>query len=217
VDTAQNTPQTASITPEYWDRAKRTLSRRDPVMRGIIKRYPGIALTSRGDPFGTLARAIVGQQISVKAADTVWGRVVASVKEIHPAAVVKHGSKRLAKCGLSQRKAEYFVDLAKHFHKGILQPHTWQEMDDEAVIEALTQVRGIGRWTSEMFLMFNLMRADVLPLGDIGLQRAVAEHYFEGERPTLDQIEDLAEIWSPYRSVATWYLWRTADPEPVLY
>jgi DNA-3-methyladenine glycosylase II len=118
VDTPRNAPQIAPVTPEYWERAKRTLSRRDPVMRGIIRKYPGIALTGRGDPFGTLARAIVGQQISVKAAETVWGRVVASVKEIHPAAVVKHGPKRLAKCGLSQRKAEYFVDLPNTSTRG---------------------------------------------------------------------------------------------------
>jgi DNA-3-methyladenine glycosylase II len=210
-------PAAALLTPDYWDRAKRTLSRRDPVMRGIIRKYPGIALTSRGDPFTTLARAIVSQQISVKAAQTVWGRVLAAVPEMNPVAIKKHGAKRLARCGLTQRKAEYFIDLATHFHKGILQPHTWHELDDETVIEELTRVRGIGRWTSEMFLMFNLLRADVLPLGDIGLLNAIATHYFGGERATLDEVRELAEMWSPYRSVATWYLWRTADPEPVVY
>jgi DNA-3-methyladenine glycosylase II len=210
-------PPALPVTPEFWDKAKRTLSRRDPVMRGIIKQYPGIALTSRGEPFTTLARSIVGQQISVKAAETVWGRVVAALPEMTPAAVSKHGAKRLASCGLSQRKAEYFVELARHFSKGVLQPHAWHAMDDEEVIVDLTRVRGIGRWTSEMFLMFNLMRSDILPLGDIGLQRAVSKYYFEGKRIEIERIRELAEIWSPYRSVATWYLWRTMDPVPVEY
>jgi DNA-3-methyladenine glycosylase II len=208
---------TTIVTPEYWIKAKRSLARRDPVMRGIMKQHPGIALTSRGDPFITLARSIVGQQISVKAAETVWGRVVAALPEVSPAAVTKHGAKRLARCGLSQRKAEYFIELARHFSKGVLQPHTWHEMDDEEVIVNLTQVRGIGRWTSEMFLMFNLLRSDVLPLGDIGLQRAVSAHYFNGERVGIEEIRELAAIWSPYRSVATWYLWRTMDPVPIEY
>jgi DNA-3-methyladenine glycosylase II len=210
-------PLIVPVTPEYWNKAKRSLARRDPVMRGIMKQFPGIALTSRGDPFTTLARAIVGQQISVKAAQTVWDRVVAALPEISPPAVTKHGAKRLARCGLSQRKAEYFVELARHFHKGILQPHAWHAMDDEAVIVDLTQVRGIGRWTSEMFLMFNLLRSDVLPLGDIGLQRAVSRHYFNGEDASIEEIRELAALWSPWRSVATWYLWRTADPEPIEY
>ncbi len=212
-----NAPSSKLITPEYWDRAKRSLSRRDPVMRGIIKRYPGIALTSRGDPFATLARSIVGQQISVKAAQTVWDRVIAAVPAMNPAAVSRHGAKRLRACGLSQRKAEYFVDLSRHFSKGILQQRLWQEMDDEAVIQDLIRVRGIGRWTAEMFLMFNLMRPDVLPLDDIGLQRGVADFYFSGERIGRDKIREIAKMWSPYRSVATWYLWRTMDPEPILY
>lgn len=211
------TPIIVSSAPHYWDRAKRALARRDPVMRNIMQKYPRIALTSRGDAFATLARAIVGQQISVKAAQTVWNRVLDAVPEMSPTAVTKHGAKRLARCGLSQRKAEYFVDLARHFNKGMLLPHLWDEMDDEAVIEELTRVRGIGRWTSEMFLMFNLLRADVLPLGDIGLQRAVSQYYFDGEPASSDEIRELAAIWSPWRSVATWYLWRTMDPEPVEY
>lgn len=212
-----DTPPPTIITPDYWDRAKRSLSRRDPVMRSIIKKFPGIALTSRGDPFTTLARSIVGQQISVKAAQTVWDRVIAAVPAMNPAAVSRHGAKRLKVCGLTQRKSEYFVDLSRHFSKGILQQHLWSEMDDEAVIQDLIRVRGIGRWTAEMFLMFNLMRSDVLPLDDIGLQRGVADYYFGGERVGPDKIREVAKIWSPYRSAATWYLWRTMDPVPIEY
>ena len=205
------------MTPEYWKQAKRTLARRDPVMHGIMKQYPRIALVGRGDPFTTLARSIVGQQISVKAAQTVWQRIVEAVPEMTPAAVSRHGARRLARCGLSQRKADYFVDLARHFTKGLLREDAWRDMDDEAVIEDLVQVHGIGRWTAEMFLMFNLLRSDVLPLDDIGLQRAVSLYYFEGERVDAAQIRKLAEIWSPWRSVATWYLWRSLDPVPVVY
>ena len=205
------------MTPEYWERAKRALSRRDPVMRAIIRRYPGIALASRGDPFTTLARSIVGQQISVKAAETVWERVNLALPEFTPAAVSRHGASRLALCGLSQRKAEYFVDLARHFRDGMLQQESWTEMDDETVIEDLVQVRGIGRWTSEMFLMFNLLRPDVLPLDDIGLQRAVSLYYFDGTRAGIAEIREVAEMWAPWRSVATWYLWRSLDPVPVEY
>ena len=205
------------MTPEYLDLAKRALSRRDPVMRAIIRRYPGIALASRGDPFTTLARSIVGQQISVKAAQTVWGRINLALPEFTPAAVSRHGASRLARCGLSRRKAEYFVDLARHFNKGLLDHGAWQNMDDEEVIEDLVRVRGIGRWTSEMFLMFNLLRPDVLPLDDIGLQRAVSLHYFDGARAGIAEIREVAEMWAPWRSVATWYLWRSLDPVPVEY
>ena len=209
--------RTTKMTPEYWNQAKRALARRDPVMKEIMRRYPGIALASRGDPFTTLARSIVGQQISVKAAQTVWERVMAAVPELTPSAVTRHGARRLARCGLSRRKADYFIDLARHFSKGTLRMDNWHEMDDEAVIEDLTQVHGIGRWTSEMFLMFNLLRADVLPLDDIGLQRATSLHYFDGERVSASKIRELAESWRPWRSVATWYLWRTLDPIPVVY
>jgi DNA-3-methyladenine glycosylase II len=205
------------MTPEYWDQAKRALSRRDPVMRAIIRSFPGIALTSRGDPFTTLARSIVGQQISVKAAQTVWERIILALPEFTPAAVTRHGAARLARCGLSRRKAEYFVDLARHFRDGMLQQDSWAGMEDQTVIEDLVRVRGIGRWTSEMFLMFNLLRPDVLPLDDLGLQRAVGLHYFDGVRADIAQIRELAEMWAPWRSVATWYLWRSLDPVPVEY
>jgi DNA-3-methyladenine glycosylase II len=205
------------MTPEYWDKAKRVLSRRDPVIRAIIRRYPGIALASRGDPFTTLARSIVGQQISVKAAQTVWERINLALPEFTPAAVSRHGAGRLARCGLSRRKAEYFVDLARHFKHGLLDDGGWQNMDDEEVIEDLVRVRGIGRWTSEMFLMFNLLRPDVLPLDDIGLQRAVRLHYFDGAAAGIAEIREVAEMWAPWRSVATWYLWRSLDPVPVEY
>lgn len=203
--------------PEYWDRAKRTLARRDPVLAAIMRRHPRVHLTVRGAPFQTLARAIVGQQISVKAAQSVWDRVIACVGECTPPAVLRREPRLLRACGLSDRKTEYIVDLARHFAGGVLHVKRWPEMDDEAVIGELVAVRGIGRWTAEMFLMFNLLRPDVYPVGDLGLLKAVRLSYFKGRKVPLSRIRTLGQSWQPWRSVATWYLWRSLDPVPVEY
>jgi DNA-3-methyladenine glycosylase II len=208
--------------PHYWDQAIRALAERDSVLAKLIAEYPGIHLTRRGDPFTTLARAIVGQQISVKAAQTIWERLLKAcgVDErgtLDPARVQRKRIATLRACGLSLNKAEYIRDLARHFTSSRLDPGTWPALDDEALIEALVDVKGIGRWTAEMFLMFHEMRANVLPVADIGLQKAVALHYLDGRRPTLAELRAIAETWQPYRSVATWYLWRSLDPIPVEY
>ncbi|MBS4095784.1 MAG: DNA-3-methyladenine glycosylase 2 family protein [Sulfuricella sp.] len=205
------------MVPAYWEAAGAELTRNDPVLAAIIRRYPGMNLRSRGDAFQTLARAIVGQQISVKASETVWGRFAALFPEIVPAAVAAAVPEDLQGCGLSRRKTEYIQDLAGHFHSGALDPARWESMDDEAIIAELTEVRGIGRWTAEMFLIFNLLRPDVLPLDDIGLQKAVARHYGNSEVPSRARLREIAAAWAPWRSVATWYLWRSLDPEPVEY
>ena len=201
----------------YWNRAKRELARSDPVLGRIIRAHPRIALEPRGEPFHTLARSIVGQQISVKAAASIWARVCAVAPRMHPKEIADAKHIRLRACGLSQRKAEYLADLARHFVDGTLRPRVWQRMDDEAVIAELVQVRGIGRWTAEMFLMFNLLRPDVLPLADLGLQRAIRIHYFRGRSVSPRTMRRVAEGWAPWRSVATWYLWRSLDPVPVEY
>ena len=217
---------TRPLKPAYWDEATRALGSRDRVLRKLIRAHPDIHLKRRGDPFTTLARAIVGQQISVKAADTIWqrfiGTVAPSVKftgrsRLDPRAVAGTNELALRQCGLSTRKAEYLRDLASHFVSGALDPKAWRRMDDDALIGALVEVKGIGRWTAEMFLMFHELRADVLPVADIGLQKAIALHYNNGERPTIRAMHDLALAWRPYRSVATWYLWRSLDPIPVEY
>lgn len=202
--------------PDYWMRAKRALARRDPVMAGIIRAHPRIALARRGEPFKTLARSIVGQQISVKAAESVWNRVLAVAPAATPQQILR-ARRRLAACGLSQRKAEYITDLARHFADGSIHARDWPGMDDEAVIAELVRVRGIGRWTAEMFLIFNLLRPDVFPLDDLGLQRAISLHYFCGERATRERMREIGAGWAPWRSVATWYLWRSLDPVPVEY
>jgi DNA-3-methyladenine glycosylase II len=211
------------VKPDYWDRARRTLARRDPVMAGIIRQHPRVALATRGDPFATLARSIVGQQISVRAADAVWGRLTTACP-IVPQTLARTRPATLRRCGLSARKVEYLKDLAVHFASGRIDPARFSTMTDEAIIAELTEVRGIGRWTVEMFLIFNLLRPDVLPLDDIGLLRAIGRYYFEGAgTATLlrgegrRRVVALAEAWAPWRSVATWYLWRALDPVPVEY
>jgi DNA-3-methyladenine glycosylase II len=208
--------------PHYWDDATRALAGRDAVLAKLIAAHPGLHLTRRGDPFTTLARAIVGQQISVKAAQTIWERLQkacgsVSGAPLDPLRVQRKRIATLRACGLSERKAEYIRDLARHFVSSRLDPAAWPALDDETLILALVDVKGIGRWTAEMFLMFHELRANVLPVDDIGLQKAVALHYFDGERPTLEALRTLGERWQPYRSVATWYLWRSLDPIPVEY
>ena len=204
--------------PDYWDRAKRALARRDPVMGAIMRQHRGVYMMVRGEPFMTLARAICGQQISVKAAQSVWNRVCTCLEQkITPEAVVSAERKNLRACGLSDRKTEYIADLARHFVDGKVHARNWPQMSDEEIIAELTDVRGIGRWTAEMFLMFNLLRPDVFPLDDLGLQKGIRVAYFKGRKISLKRMKKLGETWRPWRSVATWYLWRSLDPVPVEY
>ena len=203
--------------PTYWQQACVELAAADPVMAALIARYPDAILANRGDPFQTLARAIVGQQISVKAADSVWGRFAEFARHVTPAHIATLELDALAACGLSRRKAEYLRDLAGHFVDGRVEPARWAQMDDDAVIAELTDVRGIGRWTAEMFLIFSLRRPDVWPLDDIGLQKAVALNYLNNERPTPQVLRRHGERHAPWRTVATWYLWRSLDPGVVQY
>ena len=203
--------------PEYWDRAKRALAKKDPVMGAIIRAHPKVFLMPRGEPFFTLARAIVGQQISVKAAQAVWDRLVLCCGTIEPPTILAKKRPELRACGLSDRKTEYIADLAQHFADGKIHVHRWPEMDDEAIIAELVEVRGIGRWTAEMFLIFNLLRSDVFPLDDLGVQKGICLAYFKGRKVSLRTMKRLAETWRPWRSVASWYLWRSLDPVPVEY
>ena len=203
--------------PEYWDRAKRVLTKKDPVLGAIIRSRPKVFLMRRGEPFLTLARAICGQQISVKAAQSVWDRIVACCGEVTPERVLSRPRPELRACGLSDRKTEYIADLAQHFADGRIHVHRWPEMSDEEIIAELVEVRGIGRWTAEMFLIFNLLRPDVFPLDDLGLQKGIRVRYFKGRKVSLARMRKLGESWRPWRSVATWYLWRSLDPLPVEY
>ena len=203
--------------PDYWHHAARELAARDKVLSTLTTRFQGLAMGSRGDAFATLARAIVGQQISVKAAQSVWDRLVTEMKAVTPANLSKAKIVRLRSCGLSGQKSAYLLDLAQRFHSGALEPARWTDLDDEALIVELTQVKGIGRWTAEMFLIFYMARPDVLPVDDIGLQRAMSVHYNAGRPVSKLKMRRIAKAWSPWRSVATWYLWRSLDPLPVEY
>jgi DNA-3-methyladenine glycosylase II len=204
-------------TPDYWQQAARELAERDAVMRGLVDKFHGLALGSRGDAFSTLARSIVGQQISVKAAQSVWERLSGRLGTVTPASVSRARKRTLRGCGLSGQKALYIRDLALRFRDGTLDAVRWHALEDEVLIAELIQVKGIGRWTAEMFLMFYLARPDVLPLGDLGLQRAMRLHYNRGRALSLPRMQKIGAAWAPWRSVATWYMWRSLDPIPVEY
>ena len=177
-----------------------------------MRRYPDASLRERGNAFQTLARAIVGQQISVKAAQSIWNRFAACAEKVSPAGIVALDAEAMRACGLSGGKVAYIKDLASHFHTGAIRPRRWPRMADEAIIDELVEVKGIGRWSAEMFLLFYLMRPDVLPVGDLGLQRAMERNYNDGEPLTKDDMRRIAGPWSPWSTVGTWYMWRSLDP-----
>jgi DNA-3-methyladenine glycosylase II len=194
-------------------------------MKKLIPRFGDACLRSRGDAFTTLARSIVGQQISVKAAQSVWDRFALAVAagsdtpatRLSVAGVQATATLQMREAGLSARKCEYLLDLARHFADGRVHVDQWQTMDDEAIIEELVAIRGIGRWTAEMFLIFHLMRPNVMPLDDVGLIKGISVNYFSGEPVSRAEAREVGEAWAPFRSVATWYIWRSLDPLPVEY
>ncbi|HYE70905.1 MAG TPA: DNA-3-methyladenine glycosylase 2 family protein [Ramlibacter sp.] len=205
------------VKPDYWPDACKYLTRKDRVMKRLIPQFGDACLQSRGDAFTTLARSIVGQQISVKAAQTVWDRFARLPRKMTPGNVLKLKVDDMQAAGLSARKIEYLVDLALHFDSGAIQPEVWKQMGDDEIIAELVGIRGIGRWTAEMFLIFHLMRPNVLPLDDIGLINGISRNYFSGETVSRSEAREVAAAWAPYCSVATWYIWRSLDPLPVEY
>ncbi len=265
------------LSPDYWGEAKHYLSAKDPIMAGIIANYPEGALTCRGHAFETLCRSIVGQQISVKAADSMWGKFEAVLKDtsfrrmtgsgarrsrprdkhgvtdrelwMHPDTILIFSDEPLRACGLSRQKIAYLRNIAEFFNdepRRLNHGH-WHAMEDEVIIEQLVSIKGVGGWTAEMFLIFHVMHPDVFPIGDIGIQKGIELHYNcpplrsadlrDGtrlkagsdicpRRASWDALhkkqkpyyyELVAEQWAPYRTVATWYLWRSLDPVPVAY
>lgn len=207
----------SSGVPAYWHDAKEELMRRDRIMRRLIPQFDDMHLIGRDEAFTTLARAIIGQQISMKAAEAVWQRFVAVCPKCIPAQVLKAGSETLSACGLSKRKVAYVLDLAEHFKAKRVHVDKWAEMGDEEVIAELVQIRGIGRWTAEMFLIFNLLRPNILPLDDLGLLKGISINYFSGEPVSRSDAREVAANWEPWCTVATWYLWRSLDSAPVVY
>ena len=206
------------VAPDYWEQACKELMKQDRILKKLIPKYGSGFLVTRGDPFNTLARAIVGQQISVAAAQSVWNKVVAaSKKKVTPKNILALTVEELRSAGLSGRKVEYIRDLADHFDSGRLHENQWKDMDDESVIKELSSIRGIGRWTAEMFLIFNMVRPNILPLDDVGLIKAISLNYFSGEPVSRHEAREVAANWAPWRTVATWYMWRSIDPIPVEY
>jgi DNA-3-methyladenine glycosylase II len=207
--------QPAVVTrPAYWDKACADLVKRDRILKKLIPKFGPVHLSSRADPFVTLARSVIGQQISVASAQAMWQRIVAVCPKLVPQQIIKLGQDSLMGCGVSKRKAEYILDLAHHFVSGALHVGKWTSMEDGDVIAELTQIRGISRWTAEMFLIFDLSRPDVLPLDDPNLIHAISQNYFSGEPVTRSEAREVAANWEPWRTVATWYMWRSLDPAP---
>jgi len=206
------------VTPEDYARGRRLLLRRDPVLAALIRRHGpcGLAAAQRTDPFSALVRAITGQQLSTKAAATIYARLAALMPDGVPTPEALGGltDEQLRAVGMSRQKGSYFRDLAARVMSGSLPLDALDAMTDEEVIVALTQVKGIGRWSAEMFLMFRLHRPDVLPVGDLGIVNAVKNVYGLRKTPTPDRILKIGEAWRPYRSIASWYLWRSLDNEP---
>ena len=200
-----------------YSRARRLLARRDPVLRDLMRAHGpcGLAARQHANPFKALARAIVGQQLSAKAAATIFSRFEALFEAFPtPEQVLALPDDRLRAVGLSSQKTAYLRDLCRRIVEGELPLDVFDRMDDEAVIENLTQVKGIGRWTAEMFLIFRLQRPDVLPLGDLGIAKAVQRAYKLRKAPSPDRLTRIGEAWRPYRSVACWYLWASLNNEP---
>jgi DNA-3-methyladenine glycosylase II len=207
------------VTPDDYARARRLLLRRDPVLAALIRRHGpcGLAAAQRRDHFSALVRAITYQQLSTKAAATIYSRVAALMPggDPTPAGFAALGDEQLRAAGMSRQKCAYLRDLCAHLANGTLDLDALDAMSDDDVIAALSQVKGIGRWSAEMFLIFRLHRPDVLPVGDLGIVTAIQRAYRLRKRPTPDRMRRLGEAWRPYRSVASWYLWRSLDKLPV--
>ena len=203
--------------PDYWAEACKHLIKKDRVLRRLIPQVGDVALYQRGDAFTTLARSIVGQQVSVASAQRVWDQFAALPRSMTPRSVLKLKVDDMRAAGLSARKVEYLVDLALHFDSGQLHVKQWDQMDDPAIVAELVAIRGISRWTADMFLIFHLARPNVLPLDDATLIQGISQHYFSGDPVSRSDAREVAQAWNPWCSVASWYIWRSLAPLPVDY
>ena len=204
--------------PIYWNNAKRILSKRDPVIKKIINKFNKGFLTTRKDPFFSLCRTIIGQQISTKAADSIWLKFEKKCKKkILPINVLKLSSSSLRSAGLSRQKVSYLKNIAKSFKNKSFNIRNLKKMDDEQAISYITQLKGLGIWSAQMFLMFNLNRPDIFPTKDIGLVRAISKNYKASYPPSERFLNKISKLHLGYRSVFTWYMWRSIDPTDVEY
>ena len=204
--------------PTYWNRAKMTLSKRDPVLKKVIKKFNKGFLTSRKDPFFSLCRTIVGQQISTKAADSIWLKFEKKCKKkIIPKNILKLSSSTLRSVGLSRQKISYLKNIARSFKNKSFNIRDLKKMSDEEAISYITELKGLGIWSAQMFLMFNLNRPDIFPTKDIGLVRAISKNYKTSYPPSERFLNKISKLHLGYRSVFTWYMWRSIDPTDVEY
>jgi len=204
--------------PFYWYKAKKVLSKRDPILRKIINKFNKGYVTSRKDPFFSLCRTIIGQQISTKAADSIWSKFeIKCKKKIVPETVLKLTSSSLKSAGLSRQKITYLKNIAKSFKNKSFNMRNLKKMNDDLAIDYITQLKGLGVWSAQMFLMFNLNRPDIFPTQDIGLIRAISKNYKTSYPPSKRFLNRISKIHSGYRSVFTWYMWRSIDPVDVEY
>ena len=203
--------------PFFWEKAKKVLISKDEKLGRIITSYPKDFLFSKSDPFYTLARSIVGQQISVRAAQAVWERYKKKVNKVNPKNTLNMHFMTLKSCGLSRQKISYLKSLSVFFIEKRINPTEWSKYSDEEIINELIKIKGIGRWTAEMFLIFNLCRPDIFPVDDLGLIKGICKCYNIKYPITKEHAIKLSLRWKPYRSVATWYFWRSLDPIPVEY
>ena len=204
--------------PFYWHKAKKILSKRDPILRKIINKFNKGFLTTRKDPFFSLCRTIVGQQISIKAADSIWLRFEEKCKKkIIPETILKLPSRSLKSAGLSRQKVSYLKNIAKSFKNKSFNIRDLKKMDDDLAIDYITKLKGLGIWSAQMFLMFNLNRPDIFPTKDIGLIRAISKNYKTSYPPSERFLNKISKMHSGYRSVLTWYMWRSIDPVDVEY
>ena len=204
--------------PKYWYKAKKILSKRDPVLRKIMKKYKKGFLTTKNKPFFSICRTIVGQQISTKAADSIWRKFEKRCrKKISPEIVLNLSARSLKSAGLSRQKITYLKNIAKSFKNKSFNIRDLKKMDDDLAIDYITQLKGLGVWSAQMFLMFNLNRSDMFPTKDIGLLRAISKNYKVSYPPSKRFLNKISKIHSGYRSVFTWYMWRSIDPVDVEY
>ena len=204
--------------PVYWHKAKRILSKRDPVLKRVIKKYKKGFLTTRNNPFFSLCRTIVGQQISTKAANSIWSKFEKKCKKrIVPYIVLKLSSRTLKSAGLSHQKISYLKNIAKNFSNKSFNVRGLKKMNDEEAINYITKLKGLGVWSAEMFLMFNLNRPNIFPIKDIGLLRAISKNYKTSYPPSKKFLDKISRLHAGYRTVFTWYMWRSIDPTDVEY
>ena len=203
---------------KYWHKAKKTLSKRDPIFKKTIKKYKKGYLNSMNKPFFSLCRTIIGQQISTKAADSIWSKFEKKCKKkINPDVVTKLNSATLKKAGLSRQKISYLKNVAMSFKNKTFNVEKLKNMDDEKAIEYITRLKGLGVWSAQMFLIFNLNRPDIFPVKDIGLLRAISKNYKTSYPPSKRFLKKISKLHSGYRTVFTWYMWRSIDPVDVEY